>query len=600
MEIFKADVVIVGGGGAGLRAAIAVAESDPKLKIALVSKVYPMRSHTVAAEGGAAGVKKSTDSLDYHFHDTVGGGDWLCEQDVVEYFVKQAPIELTQLEHWGCPWSRTDDGHVNVRAFGGMKIERTWFAADKSGFHILHTLFQTSIKYPSIKRFDEYFCVDLLEEDGRIQGIVAIEMGTGEFMMIEAKSVIMATGGAGRVFRESTLGGIVTGDGMAVAYRHGVALRDMEFVQYHPTCMPVTGLLFTEACRGEGGYLVNKDGYRYLQDYGLGPLQDQPKNKYMELGPRDRLSQAFWYEQQKGRTIEHPTLGSVVHLDLRHLGEARLRERLPLIYELAETFMGIDPAHEMIPVRAGVHYTMGGIMVDAQCAASLPGLYAIGECSSVGIHGANRLGSNSLTELVVFGKLAGDEAARYAQSAAPGNSASLLKQAQAIEQRVTSLKTKTGGSERISVIRKEMAQSMEDGCGIFRTEETMQATCDKLAELRERFKNINLDDKSSVWNTDWLMAVELDYQLDVALSMAHSAINRKESRGAHQRLDGPDGAYKQRDDVNFLKHSEAYYVPGGAPRIVYGDVKITKSKPEVRAYGAAGEKADQERKESHV
>lgn len=600
MEIFKADVVIVGGGGAGLRAAIAVAESDPSLKIALVSKVYPMRSHTVAAEGGAAGVKKPTDSLDYHFHDTVGGGDWLCEQDVVEYFVEQAPKELTQLEHWGCPWSRTADGHVNVRAFGGMKIERTWFAADKSGFHILHTLFQTSIKYPSIKRFDEYFCVDLVKEDGRVQGVVAIQMGTGEFTLIEAKSVIIATGGAGRVFRESTLGGIVTGDGMGMAYRHGVALRDMEFVQYHPTCMPITGLLFTEACRGEGGYLVNKDGYRYLQDYGLGPLQDKPKNKYMELGPRDRLSQAFWYEQQKGRTIEHPTLGSVVHLDLRHLGEAYLRERLPLIYEMAETFMGIDPAKEPIPVRPGVHYTMGGIKTDGKCETSLSGLYAIGECSSVGIHGANRLGSNSLTELVVFGKLAGDEAAKKAKSLAFGNSASLLKQAQEIEQRVMALKTKTGGTEKIATIRKEMVQTMEDGCGIYRVEETMQKTCDKLAELRERFKNISIDDKSSVWNTDWLTAIELDYQIDVARTMAHSAINRKESRGAHQRLDGPDAAYVNRDDVNFLKHSEAYYVADGAPRIALGDVKITKSQPAARVYGAAGEKADQERKASNV
>ena len=600
MEIYKADVVIVGGGGGGLRAAIAVAEADPSLKIALVSKVYPMRSHTVAAEGGAAGVKKSTDSFDYHFHDTVGGGDWLVEQDVVEYFVENAPKELTQLEHWGCPWSRTADGHVNVRAFGGMKIERTWFAADKTGFHILHTLFQTSIKYPSIKRFDEYFCVDLVEEDGRVQGVVAIEMGTGEFTLIEGKSVIIATGGAGRVFRESTLGGIVTGDGMAMAYRHGVALRDMEFVQYHPTCMPITGLLFTEACRGEGGYLVNKDGYRYLQDYGLGPLSDKPKNKYMELGPRDRLSQAFWYEQQKGRTIEHPVMGAVVHLDLRHLGEAYLRERLPLIYEMAETFMGIDPAKEPIPVRAGVHYTMGGVCVDGRCETSLPGLYAIGECASVGIHGANRLGSNSLTELLVFGKVAGDEAAKRAKSVAPGNSASLLKQAEAAEQRVMALRTKTGGTERIADIRKEMVKSMEDGCGIYRLEETMQANCDKLAELRERFKNVKLDDNSSVWNTEWLNAIELDYQLDVAQAMAHSAVNRKESRGAHQRLDGPDGAYTKRDDVNFLKHSDAFYVPGAAPRITYGDVKITKSPPAARVYGAAGEKADQERKASNV
>ena len=320
----------------------------------------------------------------------------------------------------------------------------------------------------------------------------------------------------------------------------------------------------------------------------------------MELGPRDRLSQAFWYEQQKGRTIEHPVMGSVVHLDLRHLGEAYLRERLPLIYEMAETFMGIDPAKEPIPVRAGVHYTMGGVKVDGNCETSLPGLFAIGECASVGIHGANRLGSNSLTELLVFGKVAGDQAVKKAKSLPPGNSASLLKQAQAAEARVMALKTKTGGTERIADIRKEMVKTMEDGCGIYRVEETMQATCNKLGELRERFKNISIDDKSSVWNTDWLMAVELDYQLDVAQSMAHSAVNRKESRGAHQRLDGPNEAYVQRDDVNFLKHSEAYYAPGSAPRIAYGDVKITKSQPAARVYGAAGEKADQERKESHV
>ena len=411
MEVFKADVVIIGAGGAGLRAAIAVAEADPALTIALVSKVYPMRSHTVAAEGGAAAVTLPHDNLDYHFNDTVGGGDWLCEQDVVEYFVAHAHREMVQMEHWGCPWSRTADGHANVRAFGGMKVERTWFAADKTGFHMLHTLFQTSIKYPSIKRFDEHFCVDLVVEDGRAQGVVAIEIATGEFRLIEAKAVIIATGGAGRVFRENTNGGIVTGDGMALAYRHGVPLRDMEFMQYHPTCMPGTGLLFTEACRGEGGFLLNKDGYRYLQDYGLGPPDPSPRNKAMELGPRDRLSQAFWHEKQKGRTIEGPH-GAVVHLDLRHIGEQKLRERLPQIYELAEEFLGVDPAREPIPVLPAVHYTMGGILADGKTASPLRGLYSVGECSSVGIHGANRLGSNSLTELIVFGKVAGDEASR--------------------------------------------------------------------------------------------------------------------------------------------------------------------------------------------
>ena len=598
MNTYKADVVVVGGGGAGLRAAIAVAQADPALKIALVSKVYPMRSHTVSAEGGAAGIKKEEDNLDNHFHDTVGGGDWLCEQDVVEYFVEQAPIELTQLEHWGCPWSRTPEGKVNVRPFGGMKIERTWFAADKSGFHILHTLFQTSIQFPSIKRFDEHFCIDILEDEGRCQGIVAIEMATGEFTLIQGKSVIIATGGAGRIFRESTLGGIVTGDVQGAVFRHGVPLRDMEFVQYHPTCMPITGLLFTEACRGEGGYLVNKDGYRYLQDYGLGPMQDKPKNKYMELGPRDRLSQSFYFEMQKGRVFDDPVLGKHVHLDLRHLGKARLHERLPLICEMAATFLGIDPAIQPIPVRPAVHYTMGGIATDKKCQTKLRGLYAIGECSNVGLHGANRLGSNSLTELVVFGKLAGVEAAETAKSFEFGNTDTLLKQAEAARNRVLAFKTQTayGAKERVANIRKEMAQAMEEGCGIYREQATMQKTCDKLAELRERFRNIELDDKTSVWNTDWLTAIELDYQLDVAQSIVYSAINRKESRGAHQRLDG----YGQRDDVNFLKHSDAYYVPGAAPRLEYTDVKITKSPPAARVYGAAGEKADAERKAAHV
>ena len=306
MEVFNADIAIVGAGGAGLRAAIAAAQADPSLRIALISKVYPMRSHTVAAEGGAAAVTLPHDSRQHHFDDTVTGGDWLCEQDVVDYFVAHCTEEMVQLEHWGCPWNRKDDGHVNVRAFGGMKIERTWFAADKTGFHMLHTLFQTSIKYPSIKRFDEHFCSDLIVEDGRCQGVLAIEIGTGAFTLIVAKAVIIATGGAGRVFRQNTNGGIVTGDGMALAYRQGVPLRDMEFVQYHPTCLPGTGLLMTEACRGEGGIMVSKDGYRYLQDYGLGPPDPWPRKKAMELGPRDRLSQAFWHEEQNGPHDRHP------------------------------------------------------------------------------------------------------------------------------------------------------------------------------------------------------------------------------------------------------------------------------------------------------
>jgi fumarate reductase flavoprotein subunit len=588
MEIFDADVVIIGAGGAGLRAAIAAAETDPSLVVALVSKVYPMRSHTVAAEGGAAAVTQANDSLDAHFHDTVAGGDWLCEQDVVDYFVAHAHEEMVQMEHWGCPWSRKADGHVNVRAFGGMKIERTWFAADKSGFHMLHTLFQTSIRYPAIRRFDEHFCVDLVVEDGRVQGVVAVDIASGDFKLIRATSVIIATGGAGRVFRENTNGGIVTGDGMALAYRHGVPLRDLEFVQYHPTCMPGTGLLFTEACRGEGGFLLNKDGYRYLQDYGLGPAEPSPRNKAMELGPRDRLSQAYWHEQQKGRTIQGPH-GECVHLDLRHLGEAKLRERLPQIYELALEYLGVDPATAPIPVLPAVHYTMGGIVADGRTASPLPGLYSVGECSSVGIHGANRLGSNSLTELIVFGRVAGVEAASYARSVAKARAAGAVGTlAEESRRRALALVTREGGGERIATLRREMAQSMEEGCGIYRTAAAMQATCDKLAQLKERYKRVHVDDRSKAWNTEWLLAIELGYLLDVAQAMTHSALERRESRGSHQRLDG----FGERDDVNFLRHSLAWYAGDAPPRVSYGPVTITRSPPGTRAYGAAGERAE--------
>jgi fumarate reductase flavoprotein subunit len=595
VDRFDADVLIIGAGGAGLRAAIAAAEADPSLTVALVSKVLPMRSHTVAAEGGSAGVIRADDTLDNHFNDTVHGGDWLCEQDVVEFFVSRCTPEMIQLEHWGCPWNRKPDGNINVRAFGGMKIERTWFAADRSGFHILHTLFQTSIKYPSIKRFDEAFCVDLFVDDGRVQGATVLSPSTGEFTAISARAVILATGGAGRVFRQNTNGGVVTGDGMALAYRHGVPLRDMEFMQYHPTCMPGTGLLFTEACRGEGGHLLNKDNYRYLQDYGLGPVSPEPRNKTMELGPRDRLSQAFWHESQKGRTFDTPG-GDAVWLDLRHLGAAKIKERLPLIREMAIEFMDIDPADKPIPVRPAVHYTMGGVPTDIRTATSIPGLFAAGECASVGIHGANRLGSNSLAELFVFGHVAGDEAVKFAKGAPPADTAKLADQANASAAKALALRDQKVGGERHPDLRKAMAETMEKGCGIYRDAAGMQETCDKLAVLKRRYRDITIEDKSSVWNTDWLSALELGYQLDVAEAVAASALARRESRGAHQRLDG----FEKRDDERFLAHSLAHYREGAGPEISYGPVKITKSQPAVRAYGALGEALEAKKDAAHV
>ncbi|MEC5345112.1 fumarate reductase (quinol) flavoprotein subunit [Brenneria populi] len=594
MQTFNADVAIIGAGGAGLRAAIAAAEANPQLKIALISKVYPMRSHTVAAEGGSAAVTQEHDSFDYHFNDTVSGGDWLCEQDVVDNFVHHCPEEMIQLEQWGCPWSRKPDGSVNVRRFGGMKIERTWFAADKTGFHMLHTLFQTSLKYPQIQRFDEHFVLDVLVDDGQARGVVAINMMEGSLVQIRSNAVVIATGGAGRVYRYNTNGGIVTGDGMGMAFRHGVPLRDMEFVQYHPTGLPGSGILMTEGCRGEGGIMVNKDGYRYLQDYGMGPETPlgEPKNKYMELGPRDKVSQAFWHEWRAGRTISTP-LGDVVYLDLRHLGEKKLKERLPFICELAKAYVDVDPVKEPIPIRPTAHYTMGGIETNQTCETRIKGLFAVGECSSVGLHGANRLGSNSLAELVVFGRIAGEHAVQRSQEAAPANGSALDAQTRDVEQSLHNL-MKQEGNENWSKIRDEMGMTMEEGCGIYRTTDLMQKTVDKLSELKERFKRVKITDRSSVFNTDLLYTIELGHSLDVAECMAHSAINRRESRGAHQRLD--EGC-TERDDVNYLKHTLAFYNPEGAPRLDYSDVKITKLPPAKRVYGAEGDAQDKSKKE---
>ena len=578
------DLVIVGGGGAGLRAAIAVAETNPSLSVAVVSKVYPMRSHTVAAEGGAAAVIKDNDSLDNHFRDTVGGSDWLADQDAVELFVEAAPAEMIQLEHWGCPWSRDPDGRVAVRPFGGMKIERTWFAADKTGFHMLHALYQTSLKYRPIATYNEWFATRLLVENGRCQGVAALDLRTGKVETVLAGAVIMCTGGAGRLFPFTTNGAIKTGDGMAMAYRVGVGLKDMEFVQYHPTGLPGTGILITEAARGEGGIMLNKDGRRYLQDYDLGtPLEvtdpNHPVKKSMELGPRDRLSQAFIKERDKGGTI--PTeQGDVVHLDIRHLGEKKIDKKLPFVRELAKNYAGIDPVYEPIPVRPVVHYFMGGIDTDINGATPLPGLYAAGEAACVSINGANRLGSNSLTELLVFGARAGNAAAAFATANAELDVAALEAQGADEQQRIArDFINKQGGTERIATLRKEMHRAMEDGAGIYRADGTLRATSEKIVELRERFANLLVEDRSLTFNTELTAALELDFMLDLALAVAHSALARTESRGSHQRTDHPE-----RDDARFLKHSLAFKTDDGV-RVDYKDVAITKWPPEERVYG---------------
>ena len=540
-----------------------------------------MRSHTCAAEGGAAGVKTADDSLDMHFDDTVSGGDWLCDQDVVEYFVEQAPRELVQLEHWGCPWSREDDGSVAVRPFGGMKKKRTWYAADKSGFHILHTLFQTSMQFPSIKRYDEYFALDLLHLDGKCQGVVAMEMRSGRFFQFNAPVVLMATGGGGQVFPFTTNGAIKTGDGMAMAYRAGVPLKDMEMVQYHPTGLPGTGILLPEGCRGEGGILVNKNGRRYLQDYGMGPETPIGKTvlKTMELGPRDRLSQAFWHEQKKGNTVETPW-GDCVLLDMRHLGEKKINERLPLVRELASSYVGHDPVTDLVPVRPVIHFMMGGIDCNINGETRMSGLYALGETACSGLHGANRLGSNSLTDLLVSGKRTAQSALEYAQTAGGSDDDhALTEQAESIVTGIRELLQQSGGDERISVIRREMKTALEEGAGIYRDEEGITLACERIAKIRQRYKVIEVHDKSNVFNTDLLQALELRNMLEVAETVAEGSLERRESRGAHQRLD-----YTERDDENFLKHSLCFRQADDRPRVEWSEVTIRRSQPGTRDY----------------
>jgi len=569
LEHHNHDIVIVGGGAAGLRAAIAAVELEPKLDVAVVSKVYPMRSHTVSAEGGMAAVTREYDSFDSHAYDTIKGSDFLADQDSVEFFVKEAPRESYQLEHWGCPFSRDPDGRISSRAFGGMTVKRTLFATDKIGFHLLHTLFQTSLKYENIRRYDEWFVTSLLVDHGRVEGVTAIEIRTGELVTILGKAVIIATGGCGRIFQFTTNGWIKTGDGMALSYRAGVPLKDMEMVQYHPTLLPNTGILITEAARGEGGHLVNKDGERFLKRY--------VPNK-MELGPRDILSRAEMSEINAGRGFEGP-YGSYVNLDLTHLGKITIEDKLPFVKELAEKYLGIDPEHEPIPVRPGQHYMMGGVHTDMHGFTGMPGLYAAGEVACVSMNGANRLGSNSLTECLVFGAAAGKAAAKYAvRLDSPSFGNPVQGEAMMEEKRIFDQLLKHEQGERISTIRTEMQNGMEKHVGIYRDENTLKEGCRIIGDLKTSLKNAIVEDKDHVYNTELVAALELDFMLDVAETMPYSAIQRRESRGAHYRTD-----YTKRDDTSFLKHSMAYKTTG-PPRIEYSPVTITRWKPEERVY----------------
>jgi fumarate reductase flavoprotein subunit len=572
VDVLRHDLVIVGGGAAGLRAAIAAVEADPKVSVAIVSKVYPMRSHTVSAEGGAAAVATPDDSLEMHGYDTVKGSDFLGDQDVIQYFVEQAPKELTLLDHWGCPWSRNPDGSVATRPFGGMQTPRTWYATDKVGFHMLHTLFQHSLRFDRIVRYDEHFVTKLLVDGGACRGVVALDMREGVVRVVTGRAVILSTGGAGKCFPFTTNGNIKTGDGMALAYRAGVGLKDMEFVQYHPTGLPGTGILITEAARGEGGHLKNSEGERFLveRDYGVGTKA--------ELGPRDMISRAIIREIQAGRGIQG-RYGEYVHLDLTHLGSEVIDKRLPFVRELSQTYVGIDPVERPIPIRPVVHYMMGGVDVDIDGAADgLPGLYAAGEVACVSLNGANRLGSNSLTECLVFGARAGEHAVRYAKGSSGDHEAALRRQGEDEAARLAALRGRKKGGEKLSRLRHEMQKAMEEGCGVYREQASMQACCRTLAQLRGRYADLALEDSSVVFNTELVAALELGNLLDVAEAVAVAAAARRESRGAHACSD-----FTTRNDAEYLHHSRVHFDAAG-PRLSKKAVTLGKWQPEERKY----------------
>jgi succinate dehydrogenase / fumarate reductase flavoprotein subunit len=565
MEKFTHDVVIVGAGLTGLRAAVAAAEVNSKLDIAVLSKHHPLRSHSVCAQGGTGAVTNEKDSFDLHAYDTVKGADFLADQDVVEFFVRQAPREIILTEHWGCPWSRTAEGKINQRPFGGHTYPRACFAADMTGFHEMHAVYGKAITYGNVKFYDEWFATSIITEGKAAVGLTGIEMKTGKMQAIRAKSIVVATGGHERIYEFTTFSHSTTGDGMAMAYRIGAPLEDMEFVQFHPTGLVPSGVLITEGARGEGGYLINANGERFMKKYA-------PEK--MELGPRDVVSRAEQTEINEGRGLQGP-YGPYIGLDLRHLGEEKIDERLPLIRDVAIKLGGVDPVKEVIPIRPAAHYSMGGIKANVRTETPIAGLYAAGECSCISVHGANRLGTNSTADCLVFGAVAGEEAAKHASSASlrevPNDK--LLAE----ENRISEL-IKREGPERVSVIRDEMRRVMNDKAWIYRKGDQLESALKEIRALRERFKNARVEDKGQPFNTGLFNVLQLDFSLELAEVTVACALPRAESRGAHSRVDFP-----KRDDQNWLKHTLAYYTRE-APRLEYMPVTITKWPPVARTY----------------
>ncbi len=565
------DVIIVGGGLSGLRAAIEAKQAG--VDVAILSQVHPGRSHSGQAQGGINAALGNhpdgrDDNWEKHAFDTVKGGDFLVDQDCAIQMAKDAPGVIYEMDHWGCPFSRFEDGTIAQRPFGGAGFPRCCYGADKTGHYLLHTLVEQAYKL-QVKIYVEQFVAKLIVHEGVCQGVVAYDMTRGGFEAFTANAVVVATGGAGRTYSNTTNSIISTGGGMSIAYEAGVPLKDMEFVQFHPTGLFTTQILMTEGARGEGGYLINDKGERFMEKYAP---------KAMELAPRDITSRSIQTEINEGRGIGGQ---GFVYLDLRHLGAEKILERLPGIRDLAIHFEGVDPIEAPIPVVPSQHYWMGGIDTDVDGATVMPGLYAAGECACVSVHGANRLGGNSLLETIVFGRRAGAEVVRYVQALKDKrpDARSADAATQQLEQKIQKLAAKTG-TEDAYALRAEMTTTMKEHFFLFRDEPTMKAGLDKLWSVKERVKNIGLRWTGSVFNVDMIRTVEFEGMVDLALCVALGALERKESRGAHFRTD-----HNTRDDKKWLKHTLAYYQPDKpGPRLESKPVTLGPFELEERKY----------------
>ena len=565
----KHDVIVLGSGLAGMRATIEAAR-NPEVDVAIISKVQLMRSHSVCAEGGTAAVMRPEegDSFELHAWDTVRGADFLCDQDVVMRFVQEMPKEILLLEHWGTPWSRRPDGRIAQRPFGGHSFDRAAFAADKTGFFEMQTLYDTLQKYDNVSRYDECYVSSILIKDNVFCGLTVWDLTSGEFFLIQGNALIIATGGACRMFGFTTYSLTATGDGLAMAYRAGLPVKDLEFVQFHPTGLVPSGILITEAARGEGGYLRNSQGERFMEKYA-------PDKR--ELAPRDIVSRSEMTEINEGRGFPGPDGLDYVHIDLRHLGANKINERLPMIREIAMKLNFIDPIYEPIPIRPAAHYFMGGIHANIDAATPIEGIWVAGEAGCGSLHGANRLGCNSTAECLTSGKIAGDNATKYVskqKTLPPAPKEAVLKDAEA---RVFS-RFSSDGKENAYALRKELQKTMDSNVAVYRTGSDLETALNKIKELKQRLLDIQVNDQGRIYNTDLLSALETDNLLDLAEVIAAGALARTESRGAHSRRDFP-----KRDDVNWLKHTLAYYTPTG-PRLDYIPVNITMWQPVERKY----------------